>query len=242
MLEIMDGIEEYNNVGALFPLDGIDGLDGDELLGALKKMNPIKRQRMINKLASTGAPSKGSRAEMEKHFAELPAHIKEALAKGELRLADTVIYGIKKVASKTIKIFETQDTKQIGTTSVSAARLPKNQALLVSGIYVLAGVPAGVTPDQIMSATYGKIEDFPAICTGEFSLKANKKVIIPETSMKVFKTFGYNGVPVGYYKLANPRLIHDDILIETTIELGSMAGLDANTHLYVGLHGTITTP
>jgi len=239
MLEIMDGIEEYNNVGALL---GIDGLDGDDLLGALRSMNPIKRQRMINKLANTGPSSKGSRAEMEKHFAELPAHIREGLSKGELRLADTVIYSIKKVASKTIKMFETQDTKTIGINSLSAARLPKNQAMLVSGIFILAGIPAELTPDKIMAATYGKIEDFPAIATGEFSLKANKKVIVPETSMKVFKTSNYTGVPLGYYKLANPRLIHDDILIETTIELGTMDGIDAKTHLYVGLHGTITTP
>lgn len=93
MLEITDGIEEYNNVGALL---GLEGLDGEDLLGALKSMNPVKRARMINKLSNTGGASKGSRAEMEKHFAELPAHIKEGLTKGELRLADTVIYGIKK--------------------------------------------------------------------------------------------------------------------------------------------------
>lgn len=235
----IEGIEEYNNVGALL---GIDGLDGDELLGALRSMNPVKRQKLINKLASSGGASRGSRAEMEKHFGELPEHIKEGLRKQELRLADTVIYGIKKIASKTIKIYETQDTKQIGTTSVSSARLPKNQALLVSGIIVLAGIPADLTPDKIMSAVYGKIEDFPALCTGEFSLKANKKVIVPETSMKVFKTANNQNVPIGYYKLANPRLIHDDILMEATIELGTMDGLDAKTHVYVGLHGTITTP
>jgi hypothetical protein len=242
MLEIMEGVEEYNNVGALLGLDGIDGLDGDELLGALRKMNPVKRAKTINKLASTGAASRGSRAEMEKHFGELPAHIREGLAKGELRLADTVIYSIKKAASKTIKMFETQDTKTIGINSLSAARLPKNQALLVSGIYILAGVPADLTPDKIMAAQYDGIEGFPALATGEFSLKANKKVIVPETAMGVFKTKNNTKIPMGYYKLANPRLIHDDILIETTIELGTMDGLDAKTHVYVGLHGTITTP
>ena len=156
---------------------------------------------------------------MEKHFSELPAHIKEGLAKGELRLADTVIYSIKKVASKTIKLFETQDTKTIGINALSSARLPKNQALLVSGIYVLAGVPADLTVDKIMAANYDGIENFPALATGEFSLKANKKVIVPETSMGVFKTRNNTKIPMGYYKLANPRLIHDDILIETTIEL-----------------------
>ncbi len=83
MLELLDGTEQYNNAGALL---GLEGAEGEELLGALRRMNPIARQRTINKLASPGAMSRGSRAEMEKHFAELPAHIKSALAKGELRL------------------------------------------------------------------------------------------------------------------------------------------------------------
>ncbi len=237
MLEL-EGLGEYNNSGALLGLDGAD----DELLGALQEMNPIKRHRAMNKLFGGTQGSRGSRAEMEKHFAELPQHIKDGLVKGDLRLADTVIYSIKKVASKTVKLFETQDTKQIGTTSLSGARLAKNQALLVSGIFILAGVPVENNPDKIMAATYDKIENYPAIATGEFSLKANKKIIIPETSMKIFKTANNNNVPMGYYKLANPRLIHDDILIEATIELGTMDGLNPNTHLYLGLHGTITTP
>jgi hypothetical protein len=237
MLEL-EGLGEYNNSGALLGLDGAD----DELLGALQEMNPIKRHRAMNKLFGGTQGSRGSRAEMEKHFAELPQHIKDGLVKGDLRLADTVIYSIKKVASKTVKLFETQDTKQIGTTSLSGARLAKNQALLVSGIFILAGVPIENNPDKIMAATYDKIESYPAIATGEFSLKANKKIIIPETSMKIFKTANNNNVPMGYYKLANPRLIHDDILIEATIELGTMDGLNPNTHLYLGLHGTITTP
>jgi hypothetical protein len=237
MLEL-EGLGEYNNSGALLGVDGAD----DELLGALQEMNPIKRHLAMNRLFGGTGGSRGSRAEMEKHFAELPQHIKTGLIKGELRLADTVIYSIKRVSSKTCKLFETQDTKQIGTTSLSSARLPKNQAMLVSGIFILAGVPTELNPDKIMAANYDKIEGFPAIATGEFSLKANKKIIVPETSMKVFKTSNNHNVPMGYYKLANPRLIHDDILIEATVELGTMDGLSPNTHLYLGLHGTITTP
>lgn len=238
MLDMLDGIEEYNNSGALLGLDG----DNEELLGALNRMNPIQRTRVLNKLAGGVPASKGSRAEMEKHFAELPAHIKEGLLKGELRLADTVIYSIKKVASKTTKFYETQDVKTIGLTSLSGAKLPKNQAMLVSGIFILGAVPADLTTDKIMAAAYDKIESLPAIANGEFSLKANKKVIVPETSMAVFKTQNNQNVPFGYYKLANPRMIQDDVLIEATVELGTMDGLDAKTHLYIGLHGTITTP
>lgn len=239
MLGVLDGVEEYNNAGALL---GLDAVDNEELLGALRRMNPIQRMRTINKLASGVPASKGSRAEMEKHFNELPQHIKEGLLKGELRLADTVIYSIKAVNSKTIKMFETQDDKEVGLRNISNAKLPKNQALLVSGIFLLAGIPAEVNKDKIIGAKYDGIEDFAALSNGEFSLKSNKKIIMPETVNTIFKTKTMNTVPVGYYKLANPRMIHDDILIEATIDLGSMEGLDPKTHVYVGLHGTITTP
>lgn len=239
MLGVLDGVEEYNNAGALL---GLDAVDNEELLGALRRMNPIQRMRTINKLASGVPASKGSRAEMEKHFNELPQHIKDGLMKGELRLADTVIYSIKAVNSKTIKMFETQDDKEVGLRNISNAKLPKNQAMLVSGIFLLAGVPAEVNKDKIIGAKYDGIEDFYALSNGEFSLKSNKKIIMPETVNTIFKTKTMNTVPVGYYKLANPRMIHDDILIEATIDLGSMEGLDPKTHVYVGLHGTITTP
>jgi hypothetical protein len=59
----------------------------------------------------------------------------------------------------------------------------------------------------------------------------------------IFKTSNNQNLPFGYYKLANPRVIQDDILIEATIELGSLTGIDTTkTFFYVGLHGTITTP
>jgi hypothetical protein len=239
MLGLLNGVEEYNNAGALL---GLDGADNEELLGALRRMNPIQKLRTLNKLANTGATSKGSRAEMEKHFGELPAHIKQGLAKGELRLADTVIYSIKTASSKTVKMFETQDDKEIGLRNISNAKLPKNQAMLVSGIVLLAANSADLTKDKIMATAFDKVETFPSLANGEFSLKANKKQIVPETSNNVFKTVNMHSVPVGYYKLANPRLIVDDVLIELNVELGTMEGITANTQIYVGLHGTITTP
>ena len=239
MLELLDGTEQYNNAGALI---GLNGPEGEELLGALRKMHPVARQNKINQLANPVAISRGSRGEMEKHFSELPAHIRTALAKGELRLADTIIYSMKAVNSKTVKLFETQDVKEVGLRNISNAKLPKNQVLLVSGIFLLAGIPVDATPDNVIGTKYDKLEDYPSIANGEFSLKANKKVIMPESSIAMFKTLNMQNVPMGYYKLANPRLIHDDILIEATIDLGSMVGLDPKLQMYVGLHGTITTP
>jgi len=65
---------------------------------------------------------------------------------------------------------------------------------------------------------------------------------MPETSIAIFKTANFHHVPIGYYKLSNPRLIVDDVLIEATVELGSQEGTPANTYIYCALHGTITTP
>ena len=239
MNDLMEGIDEYNNAGALL---GIDGVDGDELLGALKRMNPIQRQKTINKLAHPGIASRGSRAEMEKHFSELPSYIREGLANGTLRLADTVIYSVKPLTSKTIKMFEPQDDRQIGLRNISNAKLPKYQALLVSGIYLLAGTAADATADASMSTNFTGLETFASIAAGEHSLTCNKKQLIPESSNAVFKTASFHGLPLGYYKLANPRLIQDDTQIELLIELGSVTGIAANSYLYAGLHGTITTP
>lgn len=238
-LEGLAALEEYNNQGALL---GLDGPEGEELNATLRRMNPVKRARTINKLANTGSPSKGSRAEMEKFFAELPVYIKEGLVKGELRLADTMIYSIKPVNSKTIKLWETQDDKEVGLRNISNAKLPKNQALLVSGIVLLAGTAADSSKDKVIATEYKGLENYPALLNGEFNLKYNKKQIVPETSSHVFRTANYHFVPMGYYKLSNPRLIIDDVLIELTIELGSTEGIPANTYVFAALHGTITTP
>ncbi len=239
MLGLLNSTEEYNNQGGLL---GIDTLENQELMSVLSRMNPVKRQRTINKLASSGPASQGSRAEMEKFFPELPQSIKDGLKKGDLRLADTVIYSIKPASSKTIKMFESQDDKDTGIRNVSNAKLPKNQAMLVSGIYILAGVSADATKEKIAATDFKGLELIPALANGEFTLVSNRKQIVPPTSNSVFKTSSYHTVPLGYYKLANPRLILDEIPMEFTIELGSLDGVAANTQIYVGLHGTITTP
>lgn len=194
--------------------------------------------------------SRGSRAEMEKHFRELPANVKSELRNGKLRLGDEVIYSIKPVGpSTTIKLFETQDDKEIGLRNISNAKLSKNQALMVSGIYLLAGIaPAAIvgspTPDEIKATEFGSIgaNNLGALANGEFSLKANKVTLVPETSNRVFVTDNNHNWPLGFYKLHNPRPIQDDVLIELTLELGTVTGIPQDTFVFVGLAGTITTP
>lgn len=231
---------EYENPTDLL---GLDGEMDTELLGYLNALNPIQRAKAMSKLVKKPIPSKGSRAEFEKFFPELPKHIKEQLLQGKLRLADHLIYSIKPVNSaKTIKMFESQDVKEVNLRNISNGKLPKNMALLVSGIYLLQGQAASLGVDDVKVTPFDSIETVAALANGEFKLKANKKQLVSDISNRKFVTTGFNMVPKGYYKLANPRLIHDDIDIEFEIELGTVSGINANTVLYVGLEGTATIP
>jgi hypothetical protein len=193
--------------------------------------------------------SKGSRAEFEKHFDSVPQHIKDELEKGTVRLADQVIYSIKPINSKTIKLFETQDSKATGLRNISNAKLEKNQSLLVSGIFLMVGVaqpagPDGPTTEEVMAIDFLPVNRdplFAALCNGEFNLKANKVQLVPDTSVRLFAGDQGGFQPAGFYKLHNPRLIQDDVPIEATVELGTMLGIPKHSYLFVGLYGTITT-
>jgi len=231
---------EYTNPTELL---GLNGEMDTELMGYLNALNPVQRAKAMSKIVKRHIPSQGSRAEFEKFFVELPKHIKEQLLQGKLRLADQLIYTIKPIkGAKTIKMFESQDVKEVNLRNISNAKLPKNMALLVSGIYLLHGVADSMDVDDIKTTKFDSIENIGALANGEFKLKANKKQLVSDTSNRKFVTTQFDMVPKSFYKLANPRLIHDDVDIEFEIELGTIKGLDANSVLYVGLEGTATIP
>lgn len=235
--QLMDS--EYTNPTELMGFGEVE----EELLGDLKRLNPLARAKALQKLVKRPIPSQGSRAEFEKFFVELPKHIKEQLLQGKLRLADHLIYTIKAVnGAKTIKMFESQDVKEVGLRNISNAKLPKNMALLVSGIYLLQGEAASLGTDDLKVVKFETIENVGALANGEFKLKANKKQLVSDTSNRNFVTTQFDMVPKGFYKLANPRLIHDDIDIEFEIELGTVNGINPNTVIYIGLSGTATIP
>lgn len=84
--------------------------------------------------------NKGSRAEFLAFAStrEVPDAVKSGLESGKLKLSDMMIYSIRQVDGKTIKMFQPQDSKEIGLRNIDRARLPKQQTLLVSGIQLLA--------------------------------------------------------------------------------------------------------
>lgn len=231
---------EYNNAGELFGIT----MAMDELNDELNGLGLAQKLKFVQKAIGKPAASRGSRAEFEKFFREVPDKVKQELQLGNLRLADYTIYSIKHVSSKTIKMFETQDDREVGLRNIANAKLPKNFVFLCSGIYLLAGISADANDkDKIKATDFMSVNNFPAIANAEFSLKANKKQIIPEGNIiRKFITDNDHNMHLGYYKLDNPRLIKDDELIEFIVELGTMEGLDPKTFLYVGLDGTGTTP
>lgn len=232
---------EYNNVGDLMGID--DALMG-EITEEIGAMDTVDKIRFMRKISAKSNVSRGSRAEFEKFFKEVPDNVKEGLVRGDLRLADYTIYSIKVVGSKTVKMFETQDDKETGLRNISNAKLPKNFVFLVSGIYLLAGIADDVNDKEKLKATdFKSVSQFPAIANAEFSLKANKKQIIPDGNIvRKFITDNNHLGNLGYFKLDNPRLIKDDELIEFVVELGTMYNVDPKLCLYVGLDGTGTTP
>ncbi|MBL4862837.1 MAG: hypothetical protein JKY09_07470 [Crocinitomicaceae bacterium] len=232
--EIMNS--EYNNVGELFGIG--------ELERATRDMSPVKKAMFIRRIAGQVQGSRRSRAEMEKFFKQVPEHVKAELLKGGVRLADYTIYSTKLITSKTVKMFEPQDDKEVGVRNISNAKLPKNMVFLVSGIILLTGRSAELKDAEANKAIdFGSVSSIPAICNGEFCLKANRKQIVPENqSIRRFVTDNDMTVPLGYYKLDNPRLIRDEELIEFTVELGTLLNIPREQYIYVGLDGTGTTP
>ena len=192
--------------------------------------------------------SRGSRADFAKIITTVPKHIQTQLRDSTLRLADKSVYDIQPIKSQTIKLFQSQQAKEVGMRNVTQSKLPQNQVLMVSGIYLLAGVPvtAGATPTQeeIKATHFQTIEQpaYAALQNGEFTLRANMVTLVPSTSMRAFCTANNTNISTGYYKLDNPRLIADNLEFEFEVTLGTMQGLPANSFIYVALSGTITTP
>lgn len=229
---------EYMNAGDLIE----DEAASEALLGELGKMNPVDKHTIIKKLFKTKPTSQGSRLEFEKHFIELPKHIKEQLGQEKLRLSDMLIYAIKPITGHVTKMFREQDIVQLSITNISKSRLPKNMTLLVSGIYLLQGQAASLEEEALMQTKFNSIESIGAIVNGEITFKVNKKdLLAPGHSNRSF-IGGTKKSPLGYHKLDNPRLIPDDTEIELNIELGTIKDIPANTVLFAGLHGTATIP
>jgi hypothetical protein len=186
-----------------------------------------------------------SRTEMKSRIRRLPAEVQEALKKGALRLVDTVLYNTKPLL-KTTRMFEEKDKYDLGICNVNGAKLEKNQCMLVTGLQFKVLPVYGDLKPNVFNASQDAVEYYGAVATGEFSMKIDRRIVIPETSNMVFWTEGEStGLSWRkFHKLANPLLIKEGEMIDLTVELATTTGFpeDSTLHLRVELFGTITTP
>lgn len=179
-----------------------------------------------------------------------PAMVKVAVGikEGRLQLADTGYYSIKWAGDKaTIHMFETQDAKERGITNVTQAKLPKDRLFLCNRIILLAAEFVGDIPGSdiawkqlIKSTNFGSIKEVAGLQNGDYTLLANKKIIVDERHMQEFVTDNDHTVNLGTYYLENARFIRDDEEFEFMIELGN--DVPEKTLIKVVLAGTSTVP
>ena len=179
-----------------------------------------------------------------------PAMVKvaEGIKESRLQLADAAYYATKFAGNKaTIHMFETQDSKEIGITNVTQAKLQKDRLFLCNRIILLAATIEGDLPDSgqalkklLKQSDFESIKKVSGLQNGVFTLMANKKLIIDERPMQEFVTDGNTRMNVGTYFLESPRFIRDDEEFEFMIELGEDA--PEKTLIKVVLAGTSTVP
>jgi len=221
-------------------LDLMGAMTDDELMGALEAASPLQRKAFIRKMkqpftmASAIAGGKSSsRGEFEQRISLLPKEIQEGLARKSLQAVDAAYYVTKTVSGNRIaKMLKDDDTKIVGISNISGGKFEKGSVMLLSGIVILASV--GVAkPEE------GSYDVLPSIIrNGEFEFKANGTTIVPITSLEVFNTSGTTRQK-GFYKLDNPKIIHDQQAMELNIEWGANAVAD--THIRALLIGTAVT-
>ena len=107
--------------------------------------------------------NKGSRAEFLAFMqtSEVNETIKDLIAAGKIKLADGQYYSTKMVTGKTTRMYEPQDSKEVGLGNIDRARLPKNTVFLCTGMQMLAAHTFGEF-DGGGALIYGADEFFKA--------------------------------------------------------------------------------
>lgn len=216
----------------------LGAVSDEELMMALEGATPQAKKnfaRTIRQFAKqkSMAPSRGSRGELEKRLHLLPKEIQSGLGRKSLQAVDAAFYVVKDVSgSKVQKLFKDDDNKVVGMSNISSAKLEKGNFFMLNGITLLAGTAGqGETATDV---NFNIIPDY--LRNGEFEFIANGTNLIQSASNELFNTTGLQ-VPIGNYRLDNPKLIKDQQTIELNMEWGSNA--PANTYLKAILRGTI---
>ena len=107
------------------------------------------------------------------------------------------------------KLLKDDDNKVVGMSNISSAKLEKGNLFLLNGLTLLAGTAGeGETAKDV---NFTVVPDY--LRNGEFEFIANGATLIQNASTELFNTTG-QVIPVGHYRLDNPKLIKDQQTIE----------------------------
>lgn len=216
----------------------LGAISDEELLMALEGASPQAKRNFSKAIRSFAkqrnqAPSRGSRGELEKRLHMLPKDTQEGLARQTLQAVDAAFYVVKDISgSKVQKLLKDDDNKVVGLSNISSAKLEKGQLFLLNGLTLLAGT-AG-EGEKATDVNFTVIPDY--LRNGEFEFIANGTTLMQNASNELFNTTGQT-IPVGHYRLDNPKLIKDQQTIEFNLEWGSNA--PASTYVKAILRGTV---
>ncbi len=215
------------------------GAVGDEeLLMAMEGASPQAKKSFSKAIRAFARnrnqnPSRGSRGELEKRLHMLPKEIQEGLARQTLQAVDAAYYVVKDISgSKVQKLLKDDDNKVVGMSNISSAKLEKGNMFLLNGLTLLAGTAGD--GETAMDVNFTVIPDY--LRNGEFEFIANGATLIQNASNELFNTTG-QVIPVGHYRLDNPKLIKDQQTIEFNLEWGANA--PASTFVKAILRGTV---
>lgn len=228
-------------------MDELFGTEGQKMLAARKAGHRTKNpMRIAAKKAEEYAQTGSSRIAFMQHMEtkEFDKGLAAKIKDGDARLVDEGIYSVKKL-EKVTKFFISADQKDFGITNLDGSRLPKGEAMVVTGIVLLV---AEVTPsvagnpptlDDIKSASV-RWDRFSNAPLAVITAKAHKKEIVSE--LPCYSFLNHANVQVGYHQLENPRLIKDEGEIEVELTMPTMTGIAANTYVSIMLIGTRAIP
>jgi len=216
----------------------LGAVSDEELLMALEGASPQAKKTFSKAIRAFAkqrnqAPSRGSRGELEKRLHMLPKEIQEGLARQTLQAVDAAYYVVKDISgSRVQKLLKDDDNKVVGMSNISSAKLEKGNLFLLNGLTLLAGTAGeGETAKDV---NFTVVPDY--LRNGEFEFIANGATLIQNASTELFNTTG-QVIPVGHYRLDNPKLIKDQQTIEFNLEWGANA--PASTFVKAILRGTV---
>ncbi len=247
-------------------IEGLGAMESDDdFLGRIKRntkkvknaMRKTAKAAMSGKKAkvSVNVPATAASAsgkEMAAMTSMLSPELQEGLKSGSKQMVDATIYVTKFVGGKSnVRMFEDSDDKLIGVSNISKAKLEKNEVFCLSAIQVLFGTAAADTLDQSNIAPIEWKEIPAALQNGEFTLRAGVQTLFDRMSNQIFKNHNtdtiqgasaavggvaYGHGEIGFYKLANPKLLKTQEALDMFVEWAAAA--PAHTFVKVVLYGT----